>query len=217
MFTPVLKKIALLCFSFAFFIPFITSAAPYEEGKQYTQISDKPVTKVEIREYFSFYCPHCFKFEPLFAGVKKNLDPSVKFERNHVDFLRTAPTDIQQLLSKAIVIAQQLKVEEKIVSAIFNYIHVSKATFSSEKDIRNLFVVNGVDGAKFDSLMKSFTVNGKANIMKKNQDELAKKKVLKSVPTLIINGKYRINTQALDRNNFEKDYEMLITYLLSID
>lgn len=216
MFTPALKKIALLCFSFAVFIPFVTSSAPYEEGKQYTKISDKPTTKVEIREYFSFYCPHCFKFEPLLEGVKKRLDPSVNFERNHVDFLRSASTDTQQLLSKAIVIAQQLKMEEKIVSAIFNYIHVSKSTFSSEKDIRNLFVVNGIEGEKFDTLMKSFSVNSKANKMKKNQDALAKSGALKSVPTLIINGKYRINTQALDPDNFAKDYEALISYLLSI-
>jgi thiol:disulfide interchange protein DsbA len=217
MFTPALKKVALFCISLAFFLPFITTATPYTEGKQYTQISDKPVTKLEIKEYFSFYCPHCFKFEPLLAGVKKDLDPSVKFERNHVDFLRAAPTEIQHLLSKSIVMGQQLKIEEKIVLAIFNAIHVNKQTFSSETDVRNLFIANGVTGEKFDSLVKSFSVNSKANQMKKSQDELVKKGFLKSVPTLVINGKYRINTQALDRNNFEKDYKAIITYLLSID
>ena len=48
MFTPVLKKIALFCISLAFFIPFITTGRPYVEGKQYTHISDKPVTILEI-------------------------------------------------------------------------------------------------------------------------------------------------------------------------
>ena len=209
-----IKKIAILLW--VMFVPFMTFAADYSEGKHYTKVNEQATAKKEIREYFSFYCQHCLKFEPFMATVKKKKSADVNFERNHVDFLRAAPAETQQLLSKAVVIAQQLNVEEKIVAAIFNYIQVQRATFSSINDVRNLFVLHDVDGDKFDKLAKSFSVNSQAKKMKKNQDDLTSKRALNAVPTLIINGKYRINTQELSRDNFMEDYQNLINYLLTL-
>ena len=213
-----IKKISRLTLPFlmAIFLPFMASAADYQEGKQYTQISEKTSTKTEVREYFSFYCPHCFRYEPLMEQVKKELPSNAKFERNHVDFLRAASPEIQFMLSKAVVVAQQLKMEKKLVNAMFKYIHIQRAMFSSEKDIRNVFVLNDVDGDKFDKLMKSFSVNSQAKKMKRNQEALTKKGVLTSVPTIVVNGKYRINTKQLDEADFENDYKKLVQHLLTL-
>ena len=191
-------------------------AEKYTEGKQYTKVNETVSSKAEVREYFSVYCGHCFKFEPLMHNVKKQLPSGVKFERNHVDFLRAASPKIQQMVSKAVVVAQQLGNEDKLIGAIFNYIHIQRAVITSEKDLRNIFVLNGADGEKFDKLMKSFSVNSHAKSMKKNQDAMSKKGALKGVPTIIVNGKYRINSAELDRNNVEKDYQNLINHLLTL-
>jgi len=53
--------------------------------------------------------------------------------------------------------------------------------------------------------------------MKKNQEDLTKKRALSGVPALFVNGKYRINNDKLDRNNFEQDYNNLVKYLLTLD
>ena len=193
------------------------SCADYQEGKHYTKVNDEVRAKNEVREYYSFYCPHCYNFEPFFADVKKLLPADVAFERNHVDFLRGASKDIQFMLSKALVTAQQLKVEEKLVAAIFKYIHVQRAGFSSEKDIRNIFVLNGVDGAKFDKVFKGFATNSKAKLMQKNQDYFANKRVLTGVPTVIVNGKYRIEFKELEKNNEKQDFANLVKYLQTLD
>ena len=191
-------------------------AEKYTEGKQYTKVSETASKSAEVREYFSFYCPHCLRFEPFMETVKKNLPDDVKFERNHVDFLRAASPEIQAMLSKAVVVAQQLDMEKRLMGAVFNYIQIQRAVITSEKDIRNIFVLNGADGDKFDKLMKSFSVNSHAKSMKKNQDTLSKSGALKSVPTIIVNGKYRINIKELDKNNFEQDYQNLIKHLLTL-
>lgn len=191
-------------------------AEKYTEGKQYTKISETASKNAEVREYFSFYCPHCLRFEPFMENVKKNLAEGVKFERNHVDFLRAASPEIQAMLSKAVVVAQQLDMEAKLMGALFNYIQVQRAAVTSEKDIRNVFVLNGADGDKFDKLMKSFSVNSQAKSMKKHQDTMSSKGALTGVPTIIVNGQYRINAQALDKNNFEQDYQNLINHLLAL-
>jgi len=191
-------------------------AEKYNEGKQYTKVNETISAKAEVREYFSFYCPHCLRFEPFMETVKKSLPAGVKFERNHVDFLRAASPKIQAMLTKSVVVAEQLGMDKKLIGAVFNYIQVQRAVVTSEKDIRNIFVLNGADGDKFDKLMKSFNVNSKAKSMKKHQDTMSKKGALTGVPTIIVNGKYRINTQALDKNNFEQDYQNLIKHLLTL-
>ena len=191
-------------------------AEKYTEGKQYTKVNETLSSKAEVREYFSIYCGHCFKFEPFMHDVKKQLPSNVKFERNHVDFLRAASPTIQQMVSKAVVVAQQLGNEDKLIGAVFNYIHVQRAVITTEKDIRNIFVLNGADGDKFDKLMKSFSVNSKAKAMKKKQDVMSKKGALKGVPTLIVNGKYRINNSELDKKDYEQDYQNLIKHLLTL-
>ena len=192
-------------------------AEQYTEGKQYSKVSETASKKIEVREYFSAYCGHCFKFEPFMHEVKKNLPEGASFERNHVDFLRGASPKIQQMITKAVVVAEQLGNDDKLVGAIFNYIHVQRAVITSVKDLRNIFVLNGADGEKFDKLMKSFSVNSQAKMMKKYQENMTAKKALTGVPTIIINGKYKINNDKLDKNNFEQDFQNLVKYLLALD
>ncbi|KXJ56003.1 MAG: disulfide bond formation protein DsbA [Colwellia sp. Phe_37] len=197
-------------------LPVFAFAANYTEGEHYTKVSEEITTKPEVREFFSFYCPHCFQFEPFMAKLKTSIPADTAFEMNHVDFLRAASPKVQQMLSKAVVVAHQMGVEKKVIGAMFNYIHVQKAVFTSEKDIRNVFVLNGADGEKFDKLMKSFGVASKAKNMKKQQDYFVKKGALTGVPTVIVNGKYRVDTKGLDRSNFEQDYINLVNHLLTL-
>ena len=197
-------------------LPVLSFAADYTEGEHYTKVNEDISAKSEVREFFSFYCGHCFKFEPFMATLKTSIPADADFEMNHVDFLRAASPKVQQMLSKAVVVAHQMGLEKKIIGALFNYIHIQKAVFTSEKDIRNVFVLNGADGEKFDKLMKSFSVVSKANAMKKQQDYFANKGALKAVPTVIVNGKYRVDPTGLDRNNFEQDYIQLVNHLLTL-
>ena len=200
----------LLAFSIA------CTADQYTEGEQYTKVNESITKKKEVREYFSVYCNHCFKFEPVMHDLKKSLPKDASFERNHVDFLRAASPKVQAMITKATVVAEQLGDADKLIGAIFNYIHVQRAVITSEKDIRNIFVLNGVDGDKFDKLMKSFTVTSQANSIKKYQEAMTAKRAVTGVPTIIVNGKYKINADKLDSKNFQQDYENLVKYLLEL-
>ena len=197
-------------------LPVFAFAANYTEGEHYTKVDEKITAKPEVREFFSFYCPHCFQFEPFMAKLKTSIPEDTKFVMNHVDFLRAASPKVQGMLTKAVVVAHQMGVEKKVIGAMFNYIHIQKAVFTSEKDIRNVFVLNGADGEKFDKLMKSFGMVSQAKAMKKQQNYFASKGALKGVPAVIVNGKYRVDAQGLDRNNFEQDYINLVNYLLTL-
>jgi len=201
-----------------FFVLSMTACAEkYTEGKQYTKVSETKSNRAEVREYFSFYCPHCFRFEPFMDSVKAKLPKGVAFEKNHVDFLRAASPKVQFMLTKAVIVAEKMGMGQKLMTAMFNYIQVQRAVVTSEKDIRNIFVLNGADGEKFDKLMKSSGLSAKAKLMKKHQDAASKSGALTGVPAVFVNGKYRINAAKLDKDNFEQDYHNIIKYLLTLD
>src|SRR4051812_24264044 len=66
---------------------FASAAAP-QDGADYLSLASPQPTdtgnKVEVIEFFAYYCPHCFAFEPsLEAWVKKQGDNTV-FKRVHV-------------------------------------------------------------------------------------------------------------------------------------
>lgn len=200
------------------FVPFLASCENYnyQEGVQYEKVQGLVPENNEVREYFSFYCPHCFRFEGFIDILKKELPKDIALAKNHVDFLGGASAKMQQLLTKALIVGQELGIEAQTSEAIFKYIHVSRATPTSVNDIRNIFVLMGVDGEKFDALINSEKVITQADKMKANQDALSKTKGITGVPAVIVNGKYRIVNSGLDKDNFEQDYLNLIKYLVSL-
>ncbi len=200
----------------AFMLPFTAQAADYVAGKHYTIVNDKASAKPEVREYFSFYCPHCLSFEPFMKDLAKSLPNGVPFEKNHVDFLRAASPQVQFGITKALVVAEQLPEKEQLVMALFDAVQKQRKPLASQAELRKLFELNGIDGDKFDKLYKSFGVNSKAKQMKKFQDAMTKNGALKGVPAIIVNNKYRVNPQELDKKDFLGDYKKLVHYLVNL-
>ncbi|MFT4653717.1 MAG: thiol:disulfide interchange protein DsbA [Patiriisocius sp.] len=161
----------------------------WQEGTHYEIIAENASKKPIMKEYFSFWCPACFQFEPLVAQFKENLPEDVKFTKVHVNFMGLTSRDIQGEATKAMMIARAMKEEEKYTAAIFNYIHKQRATITSLEDLRKIFVVNGADGEKFDKLADSFSVNSLVNRNNKSIDEF--REHLTGVPTFIINEKFK--------------------------
>lgn len=189
----------------------------FEQGKHYDVIAETTTAKPEVKEYFSFYCGGCAAFEPVAQSVAKKLPEGVEFKKSHVDFIRAASPEIQNALARAYLVAKNLDKGDQVASAIFNQIHRSRAPFANENDIRSLVLIHDIDGETYDKAMKSFSVRGGANQMKKEQDDLSERRVLTGVPMLVVNGKYRINNEALDRRNMEAELQQLISYLLEKD
>ncbi|WP_299266002.1 thiol:disulfide interchange protein DsbA/DsbL [uncultured Psychrosphaera sp.] len=185
-----MKKLITLVM--AVFMAASVSAVELKEGVHYEVISTTATATPEVKEFFSYYCPHCHNFEPLADNLKKAAETdNFKFVKSHVDFLRAAGPDIQLMLTKALVTSELLNVPQ-VSKAIFEYIHVQRGVFTKEKDIRNIFLIHNVDGEKFDKAFNSFAVKAAASKMKKEQDSLSRRKVLTGVPTFIVNGKYKI-------------------------
>lgn len=203
-----MKKI-LLFLSVMLLLPLQACAQEkWREGTHFNVIADQATDKKEVLEFFSFWCPHCFNFEPLVKTIKTKLADDVEFKKVHVNFMGFTSAAIQDDATKAMMVARELKRSDELNAAIFKYIHVSRSSVSGINDLKNIFVVNGVEPKNFDKMMSSFGVNSR---LKMNNKEIqAYRKHVRSVPTFIVNGKYQA-TFTRDMN--QEDMIDLIVYL----
>jgi len=82
----IMKKIFI--FLAAMMILPLANAAKFEEGVHYEVIAEQATAKPEVAEYFSYFCPHCNRFEPVMMDVTKRLEGSdIKVQKNHVSFI----------------------------------------------------------------------------------------------------------------------------------
>lgn len=198
-------------FALALLLPFFSvSAAKFEEGTHYVEIEGELTKKKQVTEFFSFYCPACFRQEPFMNNLKASLPSDVTFKKNHVDGMPGRELAIEQLLTNALIAANYLKVGDKVIPAIFNTIHVDKSSFNNIDDVKRLFTSNGVDGDKFDKVFSSFGVNAQAKKMQKNTQHI-RDQGFSAVPTLIVNGKYKPVTKSLKSVD---EYKALVLFLL---
>jgi len=187
----------------------MVQAQEFEEGTHYEVISDAATSDAQILEFFSFYCVHCYRFEPIAERLKKEYPDS--FEKMHVSFL-SPKDDVGETMTKAFVVAQKLGIEEKIIPAVFDYNFAQRNMLTSEDDIRNVFILNGVSGEEFDKAMSSFAVRAAASKMDRKATDMD----VRATPTFIVNGKYKMLPQGFrDSDDFAADFSKLAGYLLN--
>ena len=172
-------SILLLSFSSAIF------AETFTEGKHYITL-DKPVKtvtgdKVEVRELFWYYCPHCFNVEPVLSNWVKKLP-------NNTTFIRQPAVFSDRWINGAIFyyVLEQLDEVDRLHSQLFEAIHLQKRAFIDQEDFVEWLVEHGVDNDVANSAFKSFSVRIKVNKSKLN----TVKYHTSGVPALVINGKY---------------------------
>jgi thiol:disulfide interchange protein DsbA len=212
-----MKKLLSLCF-FALLLPLAVSAnAKFVEGKHYEVIAEQASAKPVVKEYFSFFCGGCYGFEPVAQSLAKKLPDNTEFQKVHVDFIRAASPEIQNMLARAYLVGKNMGKGDQVASAIFNQIHRSRVPFVNEDDVRSLMLIIDIEADDYEKAMRSFSVRGAANQMKKEQNELSESRVLSSVPMLVVNDKYKILNAALNQRDLENELQELISYLLQKD
>ena len=204
-----IKKISLtllMCL-----MPLAVWAGQFEAGKHYVEINTTKSAKPQVTEFFSYYCPHCYKMEPVAIALAQQLPAGVELQKSHVDFLRGLNKEQQTILSRGYLVAKEKGVADKMSAAIFNYIHRDRAQFDSIKDVRDLFVLNGFEGKEFDDLAFTMPIEAQINEMAAAQTKYSDLGALSGVPTFIVNGKYKVNYHEVSS---QEEFNQLVSFLL---
>ena len=148
----------------------LSSPQPTEPGK-----------KVEVIEFFAYYCPHCDALDPsLTQWVAAHADKIV-FKRVHTSY--TGKSMAQQRLYYALELMGNV---EQYHAKIFHAMHVDHVHVDTDDEAIDLAVKLGLDRAKFTSYYQSFAVQSKvqnALLMMSNYQ-------VRSWPTIVLDGKY---------------------------
>lgn len=180
-------------------------AAQFKEGVHYKVLDLPSSNQPSVSEYFSFYCPHCYSFEPIIKQLKSQLPEGVKLQKNHVSFMGGS---MGKSMSKAYATMLALNVEEQMVPVMFNRIHNLRKAPRNDQELRQIFTDEGIDGEKFDAAFNGFA----ADSMVRRFDQQFQDSGLTGVPAVIVNNRYLV--QAQDIKTVEEYFE-LINYLLS--
>jgi thiol:disulfide interchange protein DsbA len=135
-------------------------AADFKNGADYTTLPEAQNTdaagKVEVTEFFAYYCPHCARFEaPLQAWVKKN-GANIVFKRVHVT--SGGAVAIQQRIFYTL---EALGAVEQYHQKVFDAMHVERNRLATEEAAFDWAQKAGIDRARFIEAWNSFGVQAK--------------------------------------------------------
>ena len=156
-----------------------------DSSQKYVQISNQKQTesdKVVIYEFFWYGCPHCYSLEPTINDIESNLDKDTILIKVPV-----ALRDSWELHAKAYYALQQMKLDDNLHEKVFAEIHVNSNRLDTKEKLTNFIREEGYDADKFLKILDSFGTE----IRIKKASRLANQYQIKSVPTLVINCKYK--------------------------
>ena len=167
--------------------PAATAAGPVE-GKDYQRINPAVPTsdasKIVVTQFFSYQCPHCYKFEESWSAWTARLPKDVKSERAAVAIGHATWAAAAQ----AYYALAALKAVPAIDDAFFSAVHRERRKLADEASIAAWVAGKGVDRAAFEEAYRSFSVQ----LQTKRADDQSRKVRLPSVPSLVIDGKYLV-------------------------
>jgi thiol:disulfide interchange protein DsbA len=197
-----LKKFlsALALFSFAIGV----SASPSnpKEGAEYHVLPAPQPTdsgkKIEVIEFFAYWCPHCYSFEPaLEAWVKKQGD-NIVFKRVHVPYREdTVPQQKLYFTLEAMGLA------DKLQSKVFDAYHVERNRLNRDEAVFEWAAKNGIDKTKFIDTYRSFGVTGKLRRASTMMD-LYK---VEFWPVVIVDGRFQTSPHQAGTGNANTEAE----------
>ena len=163
-------------------------AEEYVPGRHYEILDNPTITrnpsKVEVVEVFWFGCNHCYSLESYIHPWKRNLPNDVDFWKSHITWNAQAETHARLFYS-----AKALGIEEKAVPAAFTSIWREGRNLLGNSEVEYFFKGFGVEKERYLSVSNSFGVNNAV----KQADNRMRQWAVTGVPTLIVNGKYKVS------------------------
>lgn len=182
-----LKKIFTV-FAAASFMLAANAQAALVEGQDYT-VLPKPIEqakkdKVEILEFFGYFCVHCYHLEPVMLKYEKQLPADVYVRNVHVVW---QPSMLG--LARIAAAVEQAGVKQQASMPIFQAVYEQKIDLANP----DTFKAWAQQQKSFNSskLLQAYNSFGN-QAQAKNMQTLTETYQISSTPTVIVGGKYQV-------------------------
>jgi protein dithiol oxidoreductase (disulfide-forming) len=192
--TAMLKNLFLAIAVIAIALPAYSQVKQPVLGKDYLELSNLQPTetgnKIEVVEFFWYRCPHCYALEPSLEAWVKQLPPDTQFRLIPAVFNEEWAIDAR--LHYALEVTGNV---ERLHQAFFNAVNSQGgATLRGQAYLNwaiDWVAKQGVDRAKFEAALRSFTVDSKV----KRAAQISQAYRLDGVPALAVQGRYVISAE----------------------
>ena len=163
---------------------FADAQGPIVAGQDYQPVQSPspvaaPAGTVDVVEFFSYACPHCFEFEPTLEAWLKTKPAGVHFHRYPVRFLQNY-LNFQPMYFAL----EAMDLVDAMQQKVFNAVHLEHQRLDKPDDIAAFMAKNGVDAKRFMSLFTSFGVRTKVQQANQMMETFG----VDSVPTIVVAG-----------------------------
>jgi thiol:disulfide interchange protein DsbA len=151
----------------------LTTPQPTEAGK-----------KVEVIEFFAYYCPHCNALDQSLADWVKAQGDNIVFKRVHTTV--TGEPVPQQRLFYTLETMGKL---EEFHPKIFYAIHFQKKHLNTGEEILDFVTEHGIDKQNFQAIYNSFSVQSKVSRAVKMQAAYD----VHTWPNIVLDGRFVVS------------------------
>ncbi len=141
--------------------------------------------KIEVTEFFSWGCPHCYEFYPKLARWLATLPKDTSFKRVPVGLGHPE----WESLARAFYALQATGDVDRLDAQIFEDIHKNHVWLYDEQSITAWVGKHGVNVSKFTAAYRSFGVNTNVGQAEQKSEDYR----IPGVPALTIDGKYMVS------------------------
>jgi thiol:disulfide interchange protein DsbA len=163
--------------------------AQLRAGQEYTLLNPPQPTegggKVEVIEFFSYACGHCYKLDPFLQSWAKKLPADVTFKR--VPGVGSSAWTQLGLLYYSLEAMGKL---DALHEKAFDAMHKEGVNLAAPKVREQWLAKNGVDPTQYAAVEKSFSVQSKLS----RAMQLMGAYKVDGVPMVVVNGKYVTST-----------------------
>ena len=153
----------------------------YELLDNPTKVRDP--SKIEVTEVFWFGCNHCYALEPYIARWKRDIPLDVTFIKSPATW-----NDMLKTHARIYYTAKALGIEQQFVPAAFNTIQNEGKMLTGNTELEYYFSGFDVEKDRYKAVSTSFGVRNAVD----QADKKMKDWKVTGVPSLVVNGKYKV-------------------------
>ena len=177
-----MKKLFISLLALFAFVPVLAGAQ-----NRYTELDPPQQTgaggKVDVIEFFSYQCIHCYNLEPVLEPWIKTLPPEAQFRRVPAVFSARMEHD-----ARIFYAMEALGLLDKLHRPLFDAIHGHRLRTDNPEALTQWLQNQGVDPQKFIETMKSFSVHGKTQRAKLMTVGYR----IQGTPAMAVDGRYTV-------------------------
>ncbi len=160
----------------------------FVEGEHFTVLENPRRVrgpKIEVMEFFSYACIHCYNFDPALSDWARE-------NETNVDFVRTpaVSNDYWRTLGRNYYTLEKLGLLAQSHLPFFREVHEVKRNFTNPERIADYFDGKGTTRNAYLQTFNSTDITRKITLA----DQLGRRLQVAAVPTIVVHGKYMVRT-----------------------